>query len=103
MGHNFADVGEEYDGGSVYSGVNAARAVNSLGWTPWLTSTAREERVAYRLLEYLWVDLAQTNVSLTFNSDGAYSRWFMTISVTAAGCISQNLYSPENFLIVVNT
>lgn len=85
MGHNFADVGEEYDGGSVYSGVNAARTVNSLGWTPWLTSNAREERATYRLLEYLWEDLAQTNVTLTFNSDGSYSRWFMTISVTSSG------------------
>lgn len=86
MGHNFANVGEEYDGGSVYSGVNAARSVNNLGWTSWLTSPgpAREERVMYRLLAYLWTDLSVENVTLPFTSDGTYSRWYMTISVTAA-------------------
>jgi hypothetical protein len=85
MGHNFADVGEEYDGGSVYNGVNAARTVNNLGWTAWLSGVAREERVMYRLLAYLWEDLNESDIKLDFTSDGTYSRWYMTISVTAAG------------------
>ena len=32
MGHNFINVGEEYDGGNVYRGVNSAATVAGLGW-----------------------------------------------------------------------
>jgi len=85
MGHNFADVGEEYDGGSVYSGVNAGTNVNNLGWASWLSGPAKEQRAMYRLLEYVWEDLSIRDVELSFNSDGAYSSWYMVISVTAAG------------------
>jgi hypothetical protein len=85
MGHNFADVGEEYDGGSVYSGVNAARLVGNLGWSSWLSGPAKEQRAMYRLLEYVWEDLSIRDVVLNFNSDGSYNSWYMVISVTAAG------------------
>lgn len=48
MGHNFINVGEEYDNGQVYSGVNAASSLSSLGWTAWLTGPLREEKAIYR-------------------------------------------------------
>ena len=41
MGHNFANVGEGYDGGQVYRGVNSAATLNSLGWAHWLTDRSR--------------------------------------------------------------
>jgi len=87
MGHNFVDVGEEYDNGQVYSGVNAARSLATLGWTSWLTggTPAREERAIYRLLEYPWADLSKGEQSFTFNSDGNYNRWYLLVSVSAAG------------------
>ncbi|CAL8080675.1 unnamed protein product [Orchesella dallaii] len=86
MGHNFVDVGEEYDNGQVYSGVNAARTVASLGWTSWLTNEAkREERAMFRLLQYPWADLSEGSQSFTFLSDGSYSRWYLLVSVSAAG------------------
>lgn len=37
MGHNFVNVGEEYDNGQVYSGVNAARTLAAVGWRHWLS------------------------------------------------------------------
>jgi hypothetical protein len=56
MGHNFVNVGEEYDGGSVYRGVNAATSVNTVGWTHWLSDPAgaKEERADILLSEYPW-------------------------------------------------
>jgi len=88
MGHNFVNVGEEYDNGQVYRGVNAATTVNGLGWGHWLTNTAtrREERAMYRLLEYPWANLGNLQVrSFSFTSDGSYSRWYCLVSVSAAG------------------
>jgi len=83
--HNFVDVGEEYDNGYVYSGVNSAPSVNSLGWTHWLSGEKREERAIYRLNAYPWKDLSEGEVELEFNSDGEYYRWYMIVSVSAAG------------------
>jgi hypothetical protein len=85
MGHNFVDVGEEYDNGQVYSGVNAARTVAGLGWKHWLSGEQREERAIYRVLEYPWADLAKGQQTFTFTSDGAYNRWYLLVSVSAAG------------------
>jgi hypothetical protein len=87
MGHNFVDVGEEYDNGQVYSGVNAARSLATVGWKSWLSgdSTPKEERAIYRLLEYPWADLSKGEQTFSFNSDGNYNRWYLLVSVSAAG------------------
>jgi hypothetical protein len=85
MGHNFIDVGEEYDDGQVYDGVNSATSLDTLGWKNWLSGPLREEREIYRLLEYPWHDLSTGPKSHTFTSNGEYSRWYLLISVTAAG------------------
>lgn len=56
MGHNFINVGEEYDGGQVYRGVNSASSVNNVGWTHWLSDPAnvKEESADILLSEYPW-------------------------------------------------
>jgi len=87
MGHNFVDVGEEYDNGQVYSGVNAARTLATVGWRHWLSegTSAVEERAMYRLLQYPWADLSTGPRTFNFTSDGSYSRWYLLVSVSAAG------------------
>lgn len=88
MGHSFINVGDEYDNGPTYYGVNSASSLASVGitWGHWLSGeTAREERVIYRLLEYPWADLSNGDQSFTFTSDGLYSRWYLLLSVSAAG------------------
>ncbi|KAG4078335.1 hypothetical protein HA402_013045 [Bradysia odoriphaga] len=88
MGHNFVNVGEEYDNGQVYSGVNAAANLTIVEnkWGHWLThGTARAERAIFRLLEYPWADLELGQQTFTFTSDGLYSRWYLVVSVSAAG------------------
>ena len=54
MGHNFVVVGEEYDGGDVYSGVNAWPKLDGIPWKHWLTFPhhIREERAVQRVQEY---------------------------------------------------
>jgi len=88
MGHNFVRVGEEYDNGSSYSGVNSAPniTVATTKWGHWMShDNIRIERAVYRLLEYPWADLALGERSFTFTSDGLYSRWYLHVSVSAAG------------------
>lgn len=81
-------VGEEYDNGSSYSGVNSAPNLTVVGtkWGHWLShENIRVERAVYRLLEYPWADLEPGMQSFTFTSDGEYSRWYLHVSVSAAG------------------
>lgn len=88
MGHNFVRVGEEYDNGSSYSGVNSASnlTVATTKWGHWLShENIRVERAVYRLLVYPWADLSLGEQSFTFSSDGEYSRWYLHVSVSAAG------------------
>ena len=56
LGHNFGEVGEEYDGGSVYSGANSAPDANASKWSQW-----REDKNFYdaKFLSgnYVWQNL----------------------------------------------
>ncbi|KAI8925350.1 IgA peptidase M64-domain-containing protein [Entophlyctis helioformis] len=82
MGHNFVSVGEEYDGGQVYSGCNAAASLRNVPWKAWLTDPAhvREERSVNRVEDYAWYDLAKGPYEVKFDSDGKFSRWLLKIS-----------------------
>ncbi|KAJ6644228.1 hypothetical protein Bhyg_09195 [Pseudolycoriella hygida] len=88
MGHNFVSVGEEYDNGSSYFGVNSATTLAQAitKWGHWLSGeNIREERAIFRLLAYPWADLSLGEQSFTFTSDGQHSRWYILVSVSAAG------------------
>jgi len=90
MGHNFVYVGEEYDNGQAYRGVNSADSLATVGWGSWLTNGPQlptvEERTMYRILEYPWVDLWAGGIqTFNFNSDGNYNRWVLSVTVSAAG------------------
>jgi hypothetical protein len=50
-----------------------------------LSGTKKEERAIYRLAEYPWKDLSEGSVEYEFTSDGTYSRWYLIVSVSAAG------------------
>jgi len=91
MGHNFVSVGEEYDNGQVYSGVNADTATwggepqQNIKWKHWLTNPdqpVREERMRLALAQYPWQDLASGRQSFTFNSDGSYASWKLSFTVS---------------------
>ncbi|KAI9290956.1 hypothetical protein K502DRAFT_297693, partial [Neoconidiobolus thromboides FSU 785] len=82
MGHNFNEVGEEYDDGYFYSGVNAAASLDTVSWKSWLTGPLREEKAIYRVLAYPWAKLTSVLQKFTFTSDGAYKRWYLEISIT---------------------
>ncbi|MES1912252.1 MAG: hypothetical protein MHM6MM_004558 [Cercozoa sp. M6MM] len=93
MGHNFADVGEGYDGGWVYRGANSARSVAQAKekWAPFTDNDGadiREELNSQIVQDYAWYVLADKEVvypdyEVKFESRGL-SRWMLKYSVSGA-------------------
>ncbi|RQM20112.1 hypothetical protein B5M09_012642 [Aphanomyces astaci] len=86
MGHNFGKVGEEYDGGYVYTGANSATSINAAPWTHWLTNpdVIREEKAVQRFQKHIWYDLQKGSYQIKFKSNGAFKRWYIQLSVSGA-------------------
>ncbi|EMD39663.1 hypothetical protein CERSUDRAFT_111969 [Gelatoporia subvermispora B] len=90
LGHSVIDVGEEYDGGYAYFGVNAAHNL-SIPWAHWLSNSSeiksgadiRVERSAMPMQKYAWTML-NTSVpwSVSFNSSGTYPRHLVRFSLS---------------------
>ncbi len=85
-------MGEEYDGGQVYSGVNhspVSRGVN-VGWKHWLSEPEKVqiEGGVIRVQEYAWYSMARGPFRTSFYTDGSYSRWLLRFSLS--GCETQD-------------
>ncbi|THH17272.1 hypothetical protein EW146_g3507 [Bondarzewia mesenterica] len=91
LGHSVIGVGEEYDGGFAYFGVDAGfNASEPMPWAHWLSPTnsssgglPRVERVVMPLQDYAWALLNTTTPwSASFNSSGTYSRYLVRFSLS---------------------
>lgn len=90
------EVGEEYDGGFAYYGVNAAHNVSSLPWSHWLSHShhgevdagsaklaPRVERSVMSMQAYPWTPLnTSSSWSIAFDSSGTYSRHLVKFSLS---------------------
>ncbi|WWC70615.1 uncharacterized protein I206_104566 [Kwoniella pini CBS 10737] len=72
LGHSLIPVGEEYDGGWVYSGVNADKTknVDNLKWKRYLSNpdNTRIEDAKMAIQAYPWHDLDEAGYKITFES-----------------------------------
>lgn len=96
LGHSVIDVGEEYDGGFAYFGVNAAHdASEPIPWSHWLsnddsqhthsqiTDDARVERSVMPMQTYPWTMLNTSEAwSTKFESSGTYARHLVRFSLS---------------------
>ena len=85
LGHSIIDVGEEYDGGFAYFGVNAAHNLSELPWPQWLSSQGlpRVERSLMPMQAYPWTLLNHTSPwTVSFNSSGLYNRHLVKFSLS---------------------
>ncbi|KAI1384424.1 IgA peptidase M64-domain-containing protein [Hypoxylon trugodes] len=86
LGHSIIGVGEEYDGGQAYEGVNAAKTVNSVPWTQWYTNASSEPKIQRSnmpIQAYPWTLLNTTKSwSQGFTSAGSYSSHLLQVSVS---------------------
>ena len=96
MGHNFGQVGEEYDGGGVYRGANSAVSAQDTTWSHWLTDRkAKVEESILLVQKYPWFNLSNGPYSITFTSTGTYPRWYLHLSVS-------NMQHEDDFQIQVD-
>ncbi|GJE91909.1 IgA peptidase M64-domain-containing protein [Phanerochaete sordida] len=92
LGHSVINVGEEYDGGFAYFGVDAAQNLSTpVPWAHWLTPSVtdnadqvvRSERAVMPLQNYAWTMLnASTPWATTFNASGRYARHLVRFSLS---------------------
>jgi hypothetical protein len=67
LGHNFGNVGEEYDGGSAYMGANFSRNGNNPRWRPWIEGEPRAYQGRALFGEYPWQNLQDGPLTYDFN------------------------------------
>ena len=66
LGHNFGNVGEEYDGGQVYRGANHSGSKN-LPWQHWIDGEGKVHEAQSLATGYPWKNLKDGPISLNFN------------------------------------
>lgn len=90
LGHSIIPVGEEYDGGVVYSGVDAYHDLSKpVPWAHWLTDPSKEgnpprvERSVMPLQDYAWAMLNTTTPwSTKFVSSGTFKSHLVRFSLS---------------------
>lgn len=86
LGHSIINIGEEYDGGAIYSGVNAAQSTDEVPWTQWYTDPSTEpniQRSNMPIQAYPWTLLnTSQSWSQTFTSAGTYATHLLQVSVS---------------------
>ncbi|KAG2102294.1 IgA peptidase M64-domain-containing protein [Suillus discolor] len=90
IGHSIIDVGEEYDGGFAYFGVNAVHNLSDVTWTHWLehkeddANLFRAERSTMPMQAYPWTLLNTTQPwTISFLSSGNYARHLIKFSLSS--------------------
>ncbi|KAH0832139.1 IgA peptidase M64-domain-containing protein [Lanmaoa asiatica] len=85
IGHSIIEVGEEYDGGFAYFGVNAIHDPQDMTWGHWSTHKdhSRVERSVMPMQAYPWTLLdVEKPWSITFLSSGTYARHLVKFSLS---------------------
>lgn len=65
LGHNFGNVGEEYDGGQVYRGANHSRSAN-LPWQHWIDGEGTVHEAEALATGYPWENLKDGPIEIDF-------------------------------------
>lgn len=65
LGHNFGRVGEEYDGGQVYSGANHSRSAN-VPWGHWIDGEGQVHEAESLATGYPWENLSKGPINMDF-------------------------------------
>lgn len=101
LGHNFGEVGEEYDGGYVYSGANSSHSL-PLSWSHWVEGTTKTFEGKQLTGDYVWQNLSGRPFKRTFNfPEGNYifDSIVSTVGWGAPGEVSVLLNGQEQDLI----
>ncbi|KAI1212081.1 IgA peptidase M64-domain-containing protein [Annulohypoxylon truncatum] len=86
LGHSIIGVGEEYDGGEIYEGVNSAPNTSAVPWEAWYTNSSLEPKIQRSnmpIQAYPWTLLNTTQGwSQNFTSAGTYNTHLVQVSLS---------------------
>lgn len=85
LGHNFGNVGEEYDGGQVYEGANSSTSAATT-WAQWLAPGAHVFEGRFLEGAYVWQNLRGQPFSSSFSVPEGFS--FVDVIISAVGWAS---------------
>ncbi len=88
LGHNFGNVGEEYDGGYVYSGANATSSGANPSWRHWIQGSHEVYETKFLAGEYVWKNLSQGSYKSQFNFPGA--GYIFDLIISSVGWATEN-------------
>lgn len=103
LGHSLIPVGEEYDGGVVYDGVNAdaVENIHRLKWRKYLSGPARIEDAKVPMQAYPWHNLDEGGYSISFTGSNKpfkkqrYVRSLLRVSLSS-------IPDPTHVIIALN-
>lgn len=67
LGHNFGEVGEEYDNGYVYEGANSSRSTR-VSWRNWLEGALESHEATLLTGDYVWKNLKEGSYRARFTT-----------------------------------
>src|SRR5690606_10105434 len=83
LGHNFGNVGEEYDGGQVYSGANFSRTTN-VPWKHWLeNSHVTPYKAEFLGGDYIWQPLKNNSYKKTYQFP--HGNYHLVLNASSVG------------------
>jgi hypothetical protein len=99
LGHNFGNVGEEYDGGQVYSGANSSRSSTNPSWSHWVDGNSRAYEMKMLDGQYLWQNLSTGPVRsrLNFPAPNAKGAYWFDVNISSVGW-----ESPQDVVILLD-
>lgn len=83
LGHNFSNVGEEYDGGQVYSGANFSRS-KDVPWKQWVEGETEVHEAKFLTGSYVWQNLGNEDFSENFHFPDL-EDYFFSLKVSSVG------------------
>ena len=78
LGHNFGEVGEEYDNGMVYRGANSSSS-SRVPWTQWIDGQTSVNEAKILSGDYIWQNLIKP-YSASFSIPNRFDLLFLNIS-----------------------
>lgn len=90
LGHNFGEVGEEYDGGHVYQGANSSRN-QSPPWSIWARGGLPHPVTQYLGGAYVWEPLTRPyKVQFDFPNSSRRGDWKLAVDISSVGWASSD-------------
>ncbi len=80
LGHNFGNVGEEYDGGQVYSGANFTARGSKPKWSHWIEGEMVLHRALFLGGDYIWQSLKNNKYEKTYEFPSGNYHLFLEMS-----------------------